>query len=400
MSAKKPTDFNDLKNLAGTEAVKRPIDAAVLAVKAKATGREQSRLITTCAASVNPEPVRWFWPGRIARGKLTLIAGDPGLGKSMLTANLAAHCSTGAAFPDGGACPLGDVLFASAEDDPADTIRPRLDAAKADPTRVHIVSGIESFTARGDVERRLLSLRHDVEAIREAALDLPECRLIVIDPVSAYLGGLDGHNNAEVRALLAPLADLGRDVGAAIVAVTHLNKGSGGQALYRATGSLAFVAAARAAWAVARDKTDAERRLFLPMKNNIGKDTSGLSYRIAEDNGVPYVVWDKAPVSTSIDEALSAGAEFDHEASITDEAADWLRDVLSQQSMSQKQIVTAANNGPGFKQRTLERAKQKLGIKSKKVGAGKDSCWVWELPAGMHPDQSAIHFDGEEDGNE
>lgn len=395
----KPTDANDLMQTEGTGKVKQIVDAAAMAGRAKAERRDITRLVTIAASSVMPQAIQWFWPGRIALGKLTLIAGDPGLGKSMLTANLAAHCSRGKLFPDGGACPLGDTLFASAEDDAADTIRPRLDAAGADVARVHIVQGIESFDMRGHQERRLLSLRHDVEAIGEAARALPRCRLIVIDPVSAYLGGLDGHNNAEVRALLAPLSELASDVGAAIVAVTHLNKGSGGQALYRATGSLAFVAAARAAWAVARDKTDPERRLFLPMKNNIGKDTSGLSYRIAESGGVPHVVWDVGRVTTSVDEALATPEVFGHEASLVDEAVDWLRDVLTQASMSAKQIIAAANDGPGFKQRTLEAAKAQLGVKSRKVGAGKESCWVWELPVHERTDQAALDLAGKGGGS-
>ncbi|MBK9019626.1 MAG: AAA family ATPase [Sulfuritalea sp.] len=261
-----------------------------------------------------------------------------------------------------------------------------------------MVLGMEVFDAKGVGARRPMNLR-DIEAIRTAALELPACRLIVIDPVSAYLGGLDGHNNAEVRALLVPLSDLARDVGAAVVCVTHLNKGSGGQALYRATGSLAFVAAARAAWAVARDKTDPDRRLFLPMKNNIGKDTSGLAYRIAETNGVPHVVWEGEAVDIDVDDALNHGGQIDYEASARGEAEDWLRDQLSAGPLSAKEITSAARE-VGIARRTLDRAKTVLGIRSKKVGGkgNKDGKWIWELPESETGNQGAIDFGIEGDG--
>ncbi len=200
--------------------------------------RPSSCLVVRRASDVKPEPINWLWPGKIAIGKLTLIAGDPGLGKSMLTVSLAAHVSTGREWPArGGSCPIGDVLFVSAEDDPADTIRPRLDAAGADARRVYIVAGVQSLNAAGEPEQRLLSLRKDLAAVEAEVRRRDACRLIVVDPVSAYLDGADSHNNAEVRGLLAPLSELAREVGAAMIAVTHLNKGAGGSARAGSGGS-------------------------------------------------------------------------------------------------------------------------------------------------------------------
>lgn len=353
------------------------------------------RLKLTRASDVTPQPIRWLWPGKIALGKPTLIAGDPGLGKSMLTVSLAAHVSTGRDWPaGGGTCPRGDVLFVSAEDDPADTIRPRLDVAGADPGRVYIVGGVQSLNEDGDPETRMLSLRRDLEPIREAALSLQACRLIVVDPISACLDGADSHNNAEVRAILAPLSELAAAIGAAVIFVTHLNKGTGGSALYRATGSLAFVAAARAAYLVTKDKGDPSRRLFLPLKNNLGPDATGMAYRIEEVDGVPRVVWEEERISISADEALGRDDEKDdHESTLADDAAEWLREVLSAGPVPANDIKAHAREA-GYSLATLRRAQASLGIRPQRTGGAADKgTWVWTLPQEQKGPQMALEVD-------
>lgn len=405
MSAKqKPTDFNDMHQAQGKAAVAASIAKAVPVTasaesssgpstwqRSRPAHRGASSLVIRRASDVKPEPINWLWPGKIAIGKLTLIAGDPGLGKSMLTVNLAAHVSTGLDWPArGGSCPLGDVLFVSAEDDPADTIRPRLDAAKADPARIHIVAGVESLNSNGEPERRLLSLRKDLVAVAAAVRGLDACRLIVVDPVSAYLDGADSHNNSEVRGLLAPLSELAREVGAAMVAVTHLNKGSGASALYRTTGSLAFVAAARAAWLVTRDKINQDRRLFLPLKNNLGPDTTGMSYSIKDTAGVPFVQWDDEPVSISADDALGKPEDEDHESTLAEDAAEWLREVLAGGPVPAKEVMTHGSNA-GYSAATIRRAQASIGIKPKRLGgAAGDGKWVWSLPEGKEGHQMSL----------
>ncbi|SDA29202.1 AAA domain-containing protein [Nitrosospira sp. Nsp18] len=357
----------------------------------------KSRLKVIRASDVKPQPIRWLWPGKIALGKPTLIAGDPGLGKSMLTVSFAAHVSTGRDWPAGGGpCPQGDVLFVSAEDDPADTIRPRLDAAGADPSRVHIVGGVESLNRDGDPETRLLSLRRDLEPIREAALTLPRCRLIVVDPVSAYLDGADSHNNAEVRGVIAPLSELASSIGAAIIFVTHLNKGTGGSALYRSTGSLAFVAAARAAFLVTKDKSDQNRRLFLPLKNNLGPDATGMAYHIEEVGGVPRVVWEKEIVLISADDALGRDDEDgDHESTLAGDAADWLSDVLAGGPVPSNDVKKHAKEA-GYSWATIRRAQAALGIKPQRIGgAAGDGAWVWTLPKEHQSPQMTLGAAGE-----
>jgi Bifunctional DNA primase/polymerase, N-terminal/AAA domain len=262
-------------------------------------------LVCRRASEIHPEPIRWLWPQRIALGKTSLIAGAPGLGKSQITTYLAAITSSGGTWPGGEKCEAGDVLFLSAEDDPADTIRPRLEARGADLDRVHIIEAV-----RDQQRERAFNLKHDLEALAAALAARPGAKLVVIDPISAYLGNIDSHKNAEVRGALAPLAKLAADHGVAIVCVTHLNKSPSADPLTRVIGSTAFGAAVRTAFLVARDKINPERRLFLPLKSNISRDCPGLAFRL-ESHVLPSgietsrVAWESEPVTTTASEALS-----------------------------------------------------------------------------------------------
>jgi len=321
--------------------------------------------LTSRMSDVAPQPIAWLWQPRIALGKLTIIAGDPGLGKSMLTASLAAHVSMGCAWPDRRAGVLGSVVLISGEDDPADTIRPRLDAAGADVERVHYLRAIADPVGG----ERSFSLS-DVAALKELLARIGDCRLVVIDPISAYLGGTDSHKNAEVRALLSPLAALAAEHGVAIVAVTHLNKGQAA-AMYRMTGSLAFVAAARAAYIVVRDKNDAKRRLMLPLKNNLGDDTAGLAYRIETAQGVPFVAWESEPVTVTAEEALAPEVDRKDPAPARADAIDFLRSLLADKECSVDVVKVEAKKA-GLSWATVRRAKDALGVRSRKSAMAGD----------------------------
>lgn len=322
-------------------------------------------------ANVKSEPVRWLWPGKIALGKLTIISGDPGLGKSMLTSDLAARVSTGAPWPDGSEGVLGDVLLVSAEDDPSDTIRPRLDTAKADVSRIHYLENVRNV-ATG--EQRFFDLI-DVEALGSFLSANGSCRLVVIDPLSAYLGGTDSHKNSDVRSLLAPLSPLAAKHHVAIVVVSHLNKGEG-SAMTRTSGSMAFIAAARAAYLVVKDKDDSQRRLFLPIKNNLGKDQTGLAYTIEENaKELPFVCWDKNPVTITADEALIR--ESESERCEIDSCTDWLLKQLVRGGLKADDVIKAAQ-AEGYSPRLIRRTREKLGVISTKIGYNQG--WLWALP--------------------
>jgi hypothetical protein len=343
-------------------------------------------------ADVKPEPVSWLWHGRVALGKLTLLVGDPGLGKSFVTLDIAARLSKGRPWPDAPAVPtpVGGAVLLNAEDDPADTIRPRLDAADADLFRIKVLQAVQR--KRRDKRGDSFCLQTDIPALEEAIRAVRDCRVVVIDPITAYLGRTDSHNNAEVRGLLAPLTALAAEHDVAVLAVTHLNKSQGGPAIYRAMGSLAFAAAARAVWGIIKDKDDPQRRLFLPVKNNLGGDAYGLAYSIVPSGSAAVVAWEPDPVTISADDALANDAG--KRSTVNDnEAVAWLREALKNGPMASTEVLAQAKAN-GFTEKAIRRALEHLGGSTKK-GAF-DGGWRWTLPdAEDSPDEDASPVEGE-----
>jgi hypothetical protein len=365
-------------------------------------------LITRCVADIPATPIRWLWPGRIPRGKLTVIAGHPGLGKSQISVSVTATVTTGGNWPAGGerySIP-GQVLILTAEDDASDTLRPRLEVRGAELRRVHIVDGVR-VGYRGDRtgEDRLFCLESDLHALEKKLSELANVALVIIDPISAYFGTeVDTHRNSEVRAVLAPLSDLAGRHGVAIVGVSHLTKQGGNQALLRVSGSLPFVAAARSAFLVTKDPQDKSRRLFPPIKNNLGKDEDGFAYRIEEATAsspdgpikTSYVAWEDKRVDISADEALTMPDP--EETSCVREAMDWLTTTLAYGSMPAKEIIPLAKE-VGIAERTLRRARETLGIQPEKE-PGKSGVWIWVLPGkGDQGDQDVQDFSLGKDGH-
>jgi hypothetical protein len=348
---------------------------------------EAGALVTRRLSDIEAKPVSWLWRGRIARGKVSIIAGNPGLGKSQVTASIAAIVTTGGRWPvDRSQCTPGDVVFLSAEDDPADTLRPRLEAAGANLHRVHVMEAvIVGYTGEGQRQKRAFSLQRDTEALSAKLAELGDVAAVVIDPITAYLGDVDSHRNAEVRALLAPLSELAAQHGTAIIGVSHLNKSAGTEALMRVTGSLAFVAAARGAYLVAQDPENPARRFFLPMKNNIGPDSVGLAFRIAgatvQSGAGPLetslVVWDSEPVTTTANEVMRTLVP-EHGSALR-EAEEWLRETLSEPTPAAE--ISRLATDAGISGKTLRRASESLRIVKGKTGM--KAGWVWSLPPKM-----------------
>ena len=344
----------------------------------------QAGAVLRCFSDIAPKLLSWLWPGRIPLGKLTLLIGDPGLGKSLLTADIAACVTGGKSFPDGATCELGSAIFLSAEDDPADTMRPRLDAARADVSRVYVLEAVRMTLADGTRTEKTFNLETDVATLEATLRAHPEVRLIVIDPISAYLGGVDSHSNAEVRGLLTPLAALAAQFGVAVLCVTHLRK-SAGAAIYRAISSIAFAAAARAVWAVASDPEDGDRRLVLAVKQNLSANMGGLAFRIETQSGVPCLAWESGAVSLAANEVL--GVEVQQDQNERREAKEWLRNFLADGPVAAKKIQQQAK-AAGLSWITVRRAKDAL-----PVIAGKDGFkggWQWRLEDAQHEDAQPI----------
>lgn len=271
------------------------------------------------------------------------------------------------------------LILLNAEDDLADTIAPRLDKMNADDTRILALEGVE---AQG--KRRHFSLEADLPRLEEVLCEHTETRLVIVDPIAAYCGAVDSHKNSDVRGLLAPLAELAGRHRVAIVSVTHLSKSGGTKAVYRAMGSLAFAAAARAVWAVTKDADDPQRRLFLPAKLNLASDPDGLAYRI--DDG--RVAWEPEPVKLHADDAFAAEARAatgaGNRGSERREATEWLHGQLTDGPVPTSQIIADAKEN-GFSERTLRRAFKEMGGRSKKDSDGQ---WSWSL----------LGQDGQQDG--
>jgi RecA-family ATPase len=329
-------------------------------------------------SEVIPERVRWLWDGRIALGKLNLVDGDPGTGKSAATTDLAARVSVGKPWPDGAGCEAGGVVILSAEDGLADTIRPRFDAAGGDPSMAVAVSTVPD--AEGN--ERQIAIPDDLHVI-EAAIERVGGVLVIVDPLMAFLPGeVNSHRDQDVRRALAPLARLAERTGAAVVVVRHLNKGTGGNTLYWGGGSIGILGAAQSGLLIAKHPEDDNRRVLASIKSNLAAPAPSLVFGLESTESRAVVVEWKG--ESDLDASALLAAPTDHEERSTAQAAqDFLRDMLFDGPRAVKDIRAQANEA-GLSWRTVERAKATLGVRATREGeAGKrgGGAWVWALPS-------------------
>ena len=333
-------------------------------------------LVGVPLSDVKPEQISWLWPGRIPFGKLTVIDGDPGVAKSMLTLDLAARISRGFPLPDGVPVTTGSVLIFTAEDGLADTVRPRLDAMGADVSRVH---AIRSTIYQDDPAELPVTLPTHVEAMREYVRDLG-ATLVVIDPLMAYLSTeVDSKIDHDVRRVLAPIAQLADDTGAAIVVVRHLNKSTGAAAIYRGGGSIGIIGAARAGLLVAKDPNDDTRRILAVIKCNLSRESPSLRFRVdTAENHAARIAWE-GEATERARELLAMPAE-DDDRSALEQAVAYGRESLANGAVLVRHWEADAH-AAGISQRTLERARRILGVRATKLNgqAGKGG-WVVSLP--------------------
>lgn len=354
---------------------------------------QNSELELIDASSIRPEPIDWLWPGWLARGKLHILAGAPSTGKTTLTLAMAAIITRGTAWPDGAPTAPGRVVIWSGEDDPADTLTPRLLAAGADTERVHFVGSVHE-----DNGARTFDPATDVGKLAEALAKLPEPpSLLIVDPIVSAVAG-DSHKNAETRRALAPLVNLAQLQGCALVGITHFTKGTAGrEPLDRVTGSLAFGALARIVLVTARrpdDHPEGPARLLVRAKSNIGIDGGGVQYHIDETELALYpglcashVRWGAPIEGTARSLLISAetlsedGVETPPSAPEKKRAETWLREFLSSGPLPSQQVIKEAAR-EGISERTLHRARNALKVESVCAGFGKDRQSKWAMPKG------------------
>jgi hypothetical protein len=332
-------------------------------------GRHENGVVLS---SVQPERIKWLWEGRIPYGKLTVLDGDPGLGKSTVTMDLAARLSEGRPLPDGTPTDAAGVVLLTAEDGLADTIVPRLNAARAD------LNKILALTIKDEHGDRLLSLPGDLPHLREA-IERMGAGLVIIDPLMAFLGGnVNSFKDQDIRLALAPLMMMAEQTGAAIVIVRHLNKSNTGPALYRGGGSIGIIGAARSGLLVAADPDDPARRILAPTKSNLGALAPSLAFSLREaPNGVAAVTWEGHSSHTAAS-LLAASGNNEEDKSALEEAKTFLKESLAEGGQWVKQLIMEARQ-QGISDRTLKRAKAFLGIKSYRVGTGAEGGWKWTI---------------------
>lgn len=324
------------------------------------------------------QPIEWLWGGWLARGKLDILAEATGTGKTTIALALAACVTQGGLWPDGSRASKGDIVVWSGEDDPQDTLAPRLKAAGADMSRVHIVSGITDTQGRRpfDPARDMPELAQRMATLRPA--------LMLVDPIVSAVAG-DSHKNTETRRDLQPLVDLAAEHRIAVLGISHFSKGSAGRSpIDRVTGSLAFGAVARVVMAAAKMEDEAGGgRVFCRAKSNIGRDDGGFHYELSQ---VPLsghdgmyasrVSWGAA-VAGSASQLLADAEAQQGEGDSLAGAKEFLLTELAAAPVSAKAIKRAAEQA-GHAWRTVERAKTALGIESKKEGL--HGSWKWFLP--------------------
>lgn len=278
------------------------------------SGQSTPRQIGVVASDVQPEPIRWLWKRRLARGKLAIIDGDPGLGKGLVTMDLAARKSAGRAFPgDVGVTQTpGTVILITPEDDIADTIVPRLIAAKADLSRIIILNSItETDPTSGKQVERGVTIPRDVPIIEALATE-KHAELLIIDPVLGCLdAGVKTAIDSEVRSALMPLKYMATRTDLSVLLVRHFNKSSNDKAMYRGGASIAFTALCRTAFIMAEHPDNGGKRVVLPVKSNVAKEADGLAFSLfaLDDDAVPSVRWDAEPVGLNANDVVGGGAK-------------------------------------------------------------------------------------------
>ncbi|MGX5651527.1 AAA family ATPase [Hydrogenophaga borbori] len=382
------TDFNDLHQMVGADAVRACIEAAELVestpmleelreVDARPATPE---VVLLNGADLEPEPVRWLWPDWLALGKLHILAGAPGQGKTTIALAFAATVTMGGHWPDASRSEAGSILIWSGEDDPADTLLPRLLAAGADRARCYFVGG-----TRIDGEVQSFDPARDMGALEAQARRIGGIKLLIVDPVVSAVAG-DSHKNTEVRRALQPLVDLASRLDAAVLGISHFSKGgAGSDPASRVVGSIAFSAVARVVLVAAKVKGDddeQDRWILARGKSNIGPDDGGFEYHIEQSEPIPgirasHIAWGKPVAGSARDLLTESEADTGQggDSSARAEAKEFLIQLLKDGATPTKHVQAEAK-AAGIAWRTVRRASDALGIKKYRL----QGAWYWDLP--------------------
>jgi putative DNA primase/helicase len=329
--------------------------------------------------TIKPQKVNWLWDGYLPLGKPTIIDGNPGVSKSLFTVHMAARVTSTGIMPDGSQGMTGGVVLMSLEDGLADTVVPRLELAGGDKKKIVSIQGVPD--ALGNLRFPTVA---DVEHIGRAC-DCVNARLVIIDPVMGYLGGVNSWKDQDIRAALAPLVKFAEERNVAVLIVRHLNKSTSAQAINRGGGSIGFIGLARMGFLIAADPEDENKRILAGVKSNLAPLPPSLSYRIEDYDGVPRIVW--GGISNHTADALLSVPCTPEERSALEDAKDFLRDLLDEGAVPANEVIREARKA-GVSDRTLNRAKKVLGVVSMK-GLFREG-WKWSLPTKQEEENGDI----------
>jgi hypothetical protein len=326
-------------------------------------------------ADITSANVSWLWEPYLARGKLAVLDGDPGTGKSFVTIDLACRITRGLPMPGTGAAgKAASVLLLNAEDDARDTIRPRVLAANGDPDRVRV------FAAPGIGLERVPRFPEDFARL-EAAVRETRAALVVIDPMMAFFPpDVSANNTQSITTALLPLSALAASTGACVLLVRHLRKSGGASAIYRGMGSIGILGAVRTGLMIARHPDDADLRVLSMTKTNIGPPGQSLGFRLArnEASGQTVIDW-TGPLDVTADDLFGACVPLRAGFRTRERAAEWLREFLANGERRASEVFEAAR-AAGIPERTLKRVKATVGVQSNAVKSDGKLEWWWRDP--------------------
>ena len=329
-------------------------------------------LVVRRVSDVNVLPARWLWPGRIPLGHLTILAGDSGSGKSLLSLDLAARVSRGAPWPDAPDAPQepGNVLVLTAHDAPALVGRPRLERAGANLDRVFFATGMPREKEMSSVMKRQIRLPDDLLPLSKIIYERSPMPLVVLDPAWVFCSRGKGRSKLAGPAQLAELAEMAAQLQVAIVCVSDLRRESRGLGAFRTGGDRALNAAAQAGWGIVRHPQQQDQRLLLPLKMNLGRPSPGLEFKIAEGR----IEWEAGPSKLTAESVIAAEHGIDMPG-----AEQWLLNFLANGGQPVKEIIEHGREC-GYSEKTLRRAKTALGAQADRHGFKKgEAYFTWSL---------------------
>jgi putative DNA primase/helicase len=340
-----------------------------------------TELVAVRADSIKSKAIKWLWNFRVPMNKLSVLAGNPDQGKSLISLYMTAQLTRGLPmYGDARATQVGEVLLLAGEDDAADTLVPRLEAAGANMKKVHILTSVMQKSATKVSEERDVELDRDIQVVENFLKTHPYVRMIVIDPISSFLGRVNMNREQEVRGILTPLKNLAERRQVAIVAVMHLNKVGDQSAIHRIGGAVAFTGVARSVWLFVQDEADKNKHMMLRVKNNIAKASGGLLFTIdtkavrieGEMVTQPIVNWIGETEDSAADVLLMKPSGRPDVKIKT--ATEWLDNFLTNGAQSSADIQSFGKKA-GHAWGTLQRSKDELGVQVFQ----QDRKWYWQL---------------------